>query len=245
MSALAALALLATTGCSPSVPSDEPADTSPTRASSPATPTDTASPTVTPSSSDPASPSGTPQSPTPQSPTPVGSPLSPAPDTPGQTPSASAATPSPTGPPPVLDRAAANRDLTIADFFATPIEWNDGQFDVASERGLTGISGPLRTCAEDEASAQTFELRLANQFSRFSARFGQANNSESSDAEMLVRIIGNGTFIDSKRVKFNKLESIQVPVNGVNALKIEVFMTGKACDENLVVNAVLTGVRLE
>lgn len=240
MTALAALALLAATGCSPTVPSDRSAEATPTTEISSPTPSDTASPSETPSSSDTASPSETPLTPSPS-----GTPLTPAPSTPGQTPAPSSAEPLPTGPPPVLDRAAANRDLATSDFFAIPVEWTGGQFDVASERGLTGISGPLRTCAEDEASAQTFELRLANQFSRISARFGQANNSESSDAEMLVRIVGNGTFIDSKRVKFNKLESIQVPVNGVNALKIQVFMTGKGCDENKVVNAVLTGVRLE
>ena len=145
----------------------------------------------------------------------------------------------------MLDRAAAGRDLRIADFFSAPIEWRDGTYDVASDRALPGVSGPLRRCNEDEANAQTFELRLANNFRRLTMRVGQANNSESSDAEVLVRFVGNGSFIDSTRVKFNKLQDVAVPVTGVNALKLELFMSGKKCDEDKVVNAVIASLRLE
>lgn len=237
----ATVLLLALTGCSatPAGPVEPPptatSSDSPAETSSPS-PTDTSSPTPTPtpSGTDTAIPSGSP------SPTPFGTPGSATP-----VPSATPGDPSATGTPPVLDRSAANRDLRIADFFAAPVEWRDGTYDVASERALPGLSGPLRRCNEEEANAQTFELRLANNFTKISMRVGQANNSENSDAEVLVRVVGNGTFIDSTRVKFNKVQTVSVPVSQVNALKLEVFMTGKKCDEDKVVNAVLANLRLE
>lgn len=133
----------------------------------------------------------------------------------------------------------------MADFFEAPEEWRDGRFDVASERGVTGISGPLRTCTEDDAKAEILELRLANNFSRLSMRFGQGNDSEGSDAEVLVRVVGNGKFIDSGRVKFNRLETLTVSVPNVNALKIEVYLTGNQCSSSKSVNAVITGLRVE
>jgi hypothetical protein len=235
-SALAALMVLACTGCSPTPAG--PAEPPPTVASVSDSPSETSSPSPspspTPSGTDTATPSGSP------SPTPIGTPSGATP-----LPSASSGDPSATGAPPVLDRTAAGRDLRIADFFAAPVEWRDGTYDVASERALPGVSGPLRRCNEDEANAQTFELRLANNFTKISMRVGQTNNSENSDAEVLVRVIGNGAFIDSTRVKFNKVQNVSVPVAQVNALKLEVYMTGKKCDEDKVVNAVIANLRLE
>ncbi len=240
--AAAVLLVLTAGACTGNVPSDRVGATPSASTESPST-SDTASPSpsTTPSSTDSATPSSSAPAPSP-----VGTPSVTPSETPAASPAPSTApSPTQTGPPPVLDRAAAGRDLTLADFFSAPVEWRGGQFDVASDRGLTGISGPIRRCAEDEASAQTFELRLANSFSKISMRFGQANDSETSDAEVLVRLVGNGAFIDSRRVKFNKLDSVTIPVNNVNAFKIQVFMTGKKCDEDKVVNAVLTGLRLE
>lgn len=214
----------------------------------PGTPKVTSAP-VAPSSSV-AGASSTVETPTPSAtdsalPTPGESATSPA--TPGAsaaTPSNNGADPSATGAPPVLDQTAAGRDLKVADLFAVPIEWHDGTFDVGSQRGLAGLSGPLRACSEDEAKAQTVELRLANNFSKVALRVGQANNSESSDADLVVRVVGNGTTIDSTRVRFNQLQDLSFSVSGVNALKIEFFMAGKKCNEDKSVNAVVTGLRL-
>ncbi|HEY5822174.1 MAG TPA: hypothetical protein VIT20_09375 [Propionibacteriaceae bacterium] len=249
---VAALLVLTGAGCTQGVPSDEPqaqtatpsqtssADDSASPSSSPgssASPSGSVSPSgsPSPSGSSTASPSPSPGAVTP---TPVGTP------TPASAPSTSSV-PGETGPPPVLDRNAVGRDLKLSDVFSAPVEWRDDRFDIASDRGLDGFGGPVRRCATDEASAQTAELRLANNFSRLTLRFGEANNSDSSDSEMLVRLVGNGAFITSKQVKFNKLESMTVPVVGVNALKIQVYMTGKNCDDNRGINAVITGLRVE
>ena len=45
--------------------------------------------------------------------------------------------------PPVLDKGARGRALTTADFFATPDDWADGRFNVAGQKDLAGIGGPL------------------------------------------------------------------------------------------------------
>lgn len=246
---VAGVALVVTlAACSPT-PAD-PAEPPPTEASIGPVESSTTTPSPTPTSTDTATPSIT-ASPTPFG-TPSATPLTPPPAsapapsaTDPNAPNPNAPNPSSTGGPPVLDRSAAGRDLRVADFFAAPVEWRDGTYDVASERALPGVSGTLRRCNAAEADAQTFELRLANNFSRVSMRVGLANNSENSDAEVLVRLVGNGTFIDSTQVRFNKLQDVAVPVTGVNALKLELFMTGKKCDEDKTVNAVIASLRLE
>lgn len=232
---------LAAAGCGGATPTD-PSSPAPAPVSAPVSaPSVVVSSAVvtesaTPSPTDTASPTGSPSAPTP-----TGSPV--------QNPSAPPATGSPdpaaTGSPRVLDPSAVGRDLTAGDFFSVPVEWRDGRVAVATERDVLGVTGPIRRCAEDEGSAQTLELRLANSFQRLSVRIGQANDSESSDAELLVRVVGNGTFIDSRRVRFNRLDTLSVPVAGVNAVKIQVFMTGKRCSEDKGVTAVLANLRLE
>ena len=64
--------------------------------------------------------------------------------------------------PPVLDKGASGRALTTADFFATPDNWADGRFNVAGQKDLAGIGGPLSNC-EDEASdnSPTIEIRCS------------------------------------------------------------------------------------
>jgi hypothetical protein len=147
--------------------------------------------------------------------------------------------------PPVLDRGATGRSLTTADFFAVPDQWADGRFDVAGQRDLAGVGGPLSSC-EDEAgeSSATIELRLANNFTRLSMKVGQSDDSRSSDSEVNVKVLGNGKYLDTVRVPFNKIANLQAPVTGVNALKLQIWMGGENCTGDAV-EAVLMDLRVE
>lgn len=147
--------------------------------------------------------------------------------------------------PPVLDEKVTGRDLTMSDFFSAPDEWQDGRFDVAGERALAGISGPLSSCRSDQGTHETLELRLANRFKKISMKIGQSDESEQSDAVLNIRLLGNGKYIDSVKVPFNKIDEFTAAVSDVNALKIEVWMGGNDCEDGRTVGAVLTGLRLE
>lgn len=146
--------------------------------------------------------------------------------------------------PPVLDENATGRDLTMSDFFAAADSWQDGRFDVAGKRGLAGVSGPLYDCQDDQDEHETLELRLANRFRKVTMRVGQSDESEQSDAVLNVKLVGNGKYIDSVKVPFNKIDDFSAPVADVNALKIEVWIGGDNCRDQTV-GAVLSGLRLE
>jgi hypothetical protein len=148
--------------------------------------------------------------------------------------------------PPVLDKTASGRDLTTADFFRTPEQWRDGRFNVAGKQGLAGIAGPLNDCVEDASEyTATIELRLANNFSRISMKLGQSDDSESSDAVVQVKVLGNGKYLDSARVDFNKIQSLDASVVDVNALKIQVWRGGEKCESSSPTEAVLMELRVE
>lgn len=147
--------------------------------------------------------------------------------------------------PPVLDKGATGRALTTADFFATPQEWADGRFNVAGQQDLAGVGGPLYNC-EDEASDEsaTIEIRLANNFTRLSMKVAQSDESPASDAEVNVKVLGNGKYLDTVRVPFNKIANLQAPVTGVNALKLQIWMGGENCSGDDV-EAVLMDLKVE
>lgn len=147
--------------------------------------------------------------------------------------------------PPVLDEKVTGRDLTMSDFFSAPDAWQDGRYDVAGERGLGGVSGPLSYCRTDQSEHETLELRLANRFKKISMKIGQSDESEQSDAVLNVRLLGNGKYIDSVKVPFNKIDEFTVAVSDVNALKLEIWIGGDKCDDGRAVGAVLSGLRLE
>ena len=148
--------------------------------------------------------------------------------------------------PPVLDKNATGRDLTTADFFRTPDEWRDGRFNVAGKHAVAGVAGPLNDCEEQASDySPTFELRLANNFSRVSMKIGQSDDSESSDAIVYVNVLGNGKYLDSTQVAFNKVQSLDASIVGVNALKIQVWRGGDRCTTSNSTEAVLTELRVE
>jgi hypothetical protein len=148
--------------------------------------------------------------------------------------------------PPVLDKGASGRDLTTADFFSTPEEWRDGRFNVAGKQALAGIAGPLNNCEEQASEySPTIELRLANNFSRVSMKIGQSDDSESSDSVVYVKLLGNGKYLDSTQVAFNKIQMLDASVLDVNALKIQVWRGGEHCASSTSSEAVLMELRVE
>ena len=148
--------------------------------------------------------------------------------------------------PPVLDKRASGRELTTADFFSTPENWRDGRFNVAGKQSLAGVAGPLEDCSEEpEYNSPTIELRLANNFSKISMRVGQSDDSRSSDTVVKVKILGNGAYLDSTQVAFNKIQRLDASVVGVNALKIQAWQTGEHCEGGSSVEAVLMELKVE
>lgn len=59
-----------------------------------------------------------------------------------------------------------------------------------------------------------------------------------------MRLLGNGKYLDTVSVPFNKISVLQVPVTGVNGLKMQVWMGGENCDGNQV-RAVLMDLKVE
>jgi hypothetical protein len=148
--------------------------------------------------------------------------------------------------PPVLDKNATGRDLTTGDFFRTPDDWRDGRFNVAGKQAVAGVAGPLDDCEEQASDySPTIELRLANNFSRVSMKIGQSDDSESSDAIVYVNVLGNGKYLDSTQVGFNKIQSLDASIADVNALKIQVWRGGDRCTTSNATEAVLTELRVE
>ena len=187
-----------------------------------------------------------------------------APPSPGTTDAPSAASPSPseetssalesdpepssddTPRPPVLTKDASDRDLTTSDFFKKPEGWQDGRFSAAGKQDLPAVSGIVDDCQlEVDEYTPAVELRLANNFSTISMVVAQGDDSEQSDAVLNVRAEGNGTYKDTAHVAFNTTKSFSVPVNGVNAFKLQFWLSGKKCLDGHDVRVVLTNLRLQ
>ena len=176
------------------------------------------------------------------SPSPADSPT-PLEETPAEEPTDSA--PEESDKPPVLDKGATGRALTTADFFATPEDWADGRFDVAGQQDLAGIGGPLYRCRDEPSdSSDPIEIRLANNFTRLSMKVGQSDDSESSSSVVNVKLLGNGKYLDTVQVPFNKISVLEAQVTGVNALKMQIWMGGENCDGEPV-RAVLMDLKVE
>ncbi len=143
--------------------------------------------------------------------------------------------------------SVSGRDLTTADFFDYPQGWRDGRFDVAGQKGLQGVAGTLSDCDDEpDDDSPVIEMRLANKFTKLSMKVGQSDSSPTSDVVVAVKVIGNGTFIDTVRVPFNRISPLPpISVKNVNALKIQVWLTGEKCTYSSEVEAVLMELRLE
>jgi hypothetical protein len=88
------------------------------------------------------------------------------------------------------------------------------------------------------------ELRLARRFAKMSMSVGQANNSPSSDAVLVVEVVANGEQVDLRRVPFDQLQPFELDVQDVNALKIHVWIDPETCRSSKEVVAVVENLVL-
>ena len=66
------------------------------------------------------------------------------------------------------------------------------------------------------------ELRPADRFSKLSFNIAQANNSQSSNASLIVDVIANADDkLDNHAIPFNKIQSFSENIADVGAVKIE------------------------
>jgi hypothetical protein len=137
-----------------------------------------------------------------------------------------------------LSTGASGRKLTLSDFFNPSSAWEEDRYDIADAKNVNGIATPVATCYSD--SPQEIELRLGNNFKTFSFSVGQANNSTDSDQNVSVEVVGNNAQLEIKSVPFNVVQSFEIPVTGVNALKIRLVLDDKVADCGGSVIAVIT-----
>lgn len=123
----------------------------------------------------------------------------------------------------VLSPDKKGQTLTLADFFNPDSDWTENRYDVADEGAVSGISYDVQNCGPGY-STDSLELRLANNFETLNFRVGQANSSEVSDQNLVVRVEGNGKQLDVQRVPFNEIQEISVPVDGVNAAILQFYL---------------------
>jgi len=148
--------------------------------------------------------------------------------------------PSTSSAPGELDPDDVGRRLTLNDFFNPSPYWEEDRYDIADEKQVQGIAADVSSCY----SAQELELRLANNFEELDFSVGQANDSTSSDASVTVEVLANNAQVEIRSVPFNEIQEFSIPVEGVNALKIHVYLDDRAtCNGR--VTAVLTEVTLD
>ncbi|MEV7663402.1 hypothetical protein [Paenarthrobacter sp. NPDC089316] len=131
--------------------------------------------------------------------------------------------------------------MSLSNFFEPDSSWTENRYDVADKSGVSGISTSISGYSE----TSTLELRLANNFSTLTFNAGQANDSKSSDKILVVRVVGNGKQLDVRKVPFNTVQEISVPVKGVNALKIELSLDEATNRDSKAVTAVVSDVTLD
>ncbi|MFC8040655.1 hypothetical protein ACFUOZ_14990 [Paenarthrobacter sp. NPDC057355] len=128
--------------------------------------------------------------------------------------------------------------MSLSNFFEPESSWTENRYDVADKSGVSGIA----TTISSYGSAETLELRLANNFNSLTFNVGQANDSKSSDKILLVRVVGNGKQLDVRKVPFNTIQEISVPAKGVNALKIELSLDDTPSSDSKSIQAVVSDV---
>jgi hypothetical protein len=155
--------------------------------------------------------------------------------------STSSTSASPGGP---LGSDAAGRKLTLADFFQPDSQWSEKRYDIADKSQVQGIGTTVVQCSS--GTPRELELRLANNFDKLTFSVGQANDSQASDQNVSVEVLGNNQQIDIRSVPFNQIQEFTIPVTGVNALKIDLRLDSDVpnCGRTGSVIGVLTDITL-
>ncbi|MDQ0922407.1 hypothetical protein QF038_000915 [Pseudarthrobacter sp. W1I19] len=118
------------------------------------------------------------------------------------------------------------------------------RFDVADKANISGIA--TETNHYGSTSRRVLELRLANRFrDTLTFNVGQANDSESSGKKLLVKVVGNDKQLEVQKVPFNTIQTISVPVDGINALQIELEIEQSDSSDAKSVLAVLSDIKVK
>jgi hypothetical protein len=110
-------------------------------------------------------------------------------------------------------------------FFAGEM-WREDRFDIADKAQIRGI-GVEVGCGN---TPDVLELRLARQFQTLNMNVGQSNDSASSDGSVIVEVLGNGKQLDIHEIPFDRIQPFEIPIDAVNALKIQVLFEKESCD---------------
>lgn len=121
-----------------------------------------------------------------------------------------------------LDPEDEGRRLTLADFHEPSSAWDEERYDVADEKDVQGIAAEVNQCGD--YAPRELELRLANNFEELTFSVAQANDSRDSDQYLSVEIVGNNEQLDIRSVPFNEIREFTIDVDGVNALKILIYL---------------------
>ncbi|WP_456599858.1 hypothetical protein [Blastococcus sp. SYSU DS0616] len=128
----------------------------------------------------------------------------------------------------VLTAGDEGRELTLADFFNPAQYWDEDRYDIADRKDVPGIATKVDSCYA--TAADELEMRLGNNFSQLTFSVGQANDSLSSDQSITVEVLGNESQREIQSVPFNEITEFDIPVEGVNALKIRLHLDDKVAD---------------
>jgi hypothetical protein len=140
-----------------------------------------------------------------------------------------------------LEPGAEGRRLTLEDFFNPDSSWREQRYNIADQKDVAGIAAEVSGCT---STPESLELRLGNNFESLSFAAAQANDSESSDQVLSVRVVANNEQVEIRNIPFNEVQDFTVPVTGVNALKIEMVMEDEGASCQGSVNAVLISPEL-
>jgi hypothetical protein len=149
--------------------------------------------------------------------------------------SSSSTSSSPGGP---LGTDAAGRKLTLADFFQPSSSWVEKRYDLADRNNVQGIGTTVNSCYQTQP--QVLELRLGNKFKQLTFSAAQANDSNASDQKLVVEVLANNQQAEIQSVPFNQVQDFTIKVDGVNALKIMLYLdnTVEHCGNGSVVGVI-------
>ncbi len=112
--------------------------------------------------------------------------------------------------------------MTLDDFFNPSSAWEEDRYNVADLRDVTGIAAEVAGCGDYQV--QEIELRLGNNFSQLKFDAGQANDSARSDQSLTVEVLANNSQAEIRSIPFNEIQSFDIPVDGVNAVRIRLSL---------------------
>lgn len=171
----------------------------------------------------------------------VASPPPPEPPTPSPTPSP--VQEGQTDGPAIITREQAGEDLTLEYIFSHTDEWEESRFDVSARTDIRGLGSPVYCGSDKEYTS--LELRLARGFDTLEFAVGQANDSPSSQATLVVEVTGNGTQLDLRRVTFDQIQQFELRITGINAVVLY-FEIEERCEyDRDIVIAVIGGLRVQ